>query len=358
MPVVRIATEHLLLGLLFVARLAFLAQGLALANALLAAPWVGRPDAPPWLGSAVRACLWLGATFFATGVLLFAARRLPPPRADEADEPGWPWPRLLGLALAALPALAFAGASELTPLWREILALLDRIEFWQEVERSGPWSGLLVFPVLVALFVPALEALAAFFLVAPPLGLLVLLATRSRLFPTLFAMTAVCQAGLVLASLIGADAFSRLAAEAIAAMRAAPDAEVHLAAEALRRAQGVLASVAASFVAPLLGYLVGAAAVWRARGSGAFFTAGPIEAAPGSASPAGPDGAQAGQPLRAGPQRARVALVALGLLMLAVAAAQVLEGRDVGGRRRRHTFVGGAALVALGALLPRLPRRG
>jgi hypothetical protein len=358
MPFVRIAVERLLLGLLWIARSACLVQGLALANALLAAAWVGRPDAPPWLGIAVRSSLWLGATFFATGVLLFAARRLPPPREGPADEPTWPWPRLLALALAALPALAYAGASPLLPLWREILTVLDEIDFSEAFRGADPFAGLVVLPILAALFLPALEAVAAFFLVGPPLALLVLLATRSRLFPVLFAMTAVCQAGLVLASLLGSDAVSRLVAEAIAAMRSAPDAEVHRAAEALQRAQGVLASVAASFVAPLFGYLVGAAVLWRARGAGAFFTAGSIEAASGSASPAGSGGARTAEPLRAGEQRARVALVALGLLLLAVAMAQVLEGRDVGERRRRHTLVGGAALVAVGAFLPRLPRRG
>jgi hypothetical protein len=356
-PLLRIFVEQGLLGLLWIARSACFAQGLAFSTALLAAPWLGRADAPPWLAGAVRSCAWLGATFFATGVLVVVARYLPRPRADEAAEPP-PWLWLLGLSLVALPALAIAGASPLLPLWREIRAALDQIGFWEAFRGADPFAGLFVLPILAALFVPALEAVAAFFLIAPPLALAVLLATRSHLLPRLFAMTAACQAGLVLASLIGADAFSRLAAEALAAMSAAPDAEVHRAAEELRRAQGVLASVAGSFGAPLLGYLVGAAGLWLARGAGAFFTAGSIGAASGSASPAGPDGVQTGQPLRAGPQRARIALVALGSLLLAVATAQLLEGRETGERRRRHTFVGGAALVALGALLPRLPRRG
>ena len=313
--------ERLLLGLFWIVRSACLAQGLAFATALLATPWLGRADTPPWLESAVRSSLWLGATLFLTGVLVILARRLPPPRADDAAEPTWPWPWLLGIALAALPVLAYAGASPLVPLWREILGLLDQIGFWESLEQSGPNSGLLVLPVLAALFVPALESVAAFFLIAPPLGLLVLLMARSRLFPQLFAMTIASQAGLVLAGLIAADAFSRLAAEAIAAMAAAPDAEVHRVAEDLQRAQGVLVSVAAACVAPLLGYLVGAIALWLARGADAFFTEGAPDSRPA------PEHPQAAAPSRTTEQRARSALVALGALLLAFSAAEALRSR-------------------------------
>lgn len=328
MAFVRIVTERLLLFLFWIARAAFLAQGLAMCTALLAAPLAGRPDAPPWLEIALRSSLAVGATLFVTGVLVLIARHRIQPRVGDDAAPTWPWPWMLGLSLAALPVAAYAGASEFFALCREILDLLDRIGFWKALQRSDPFSGIVLIPILVALFVPFLEASAAFFLIAVPLGLLVLLMTRSRLFPKLFVMMVACQAGLVLASRLAADAFSRVAAEAIGAMTRAEDAEVHRVAEELGRAASALTSTAEAFVTPLLGYLVWLPVLLLSRQVGAFFGAGTVEVAavPSVSTAAVPPPAR---PSVARNRRTRVALVGLGLLLLASAVlSAVLDSLD------------------------------
>jgi len=179
MAFVRVATERLLLALFFLARAAFLTQGLAMCTAMISVPIASRPGAWPWLQIAFRSSLAIGATLFVTGVLLFVARHRTTPRAGDDATPTWPWPLLLGLCLVGLPAAAYAGVSDLGALWREIGVLLDQIGFWKELQRSNQFSGIVLLPILFALFVPLLETAAAFFLIAVPLGLLVLLLTRS-----------------------------------------------------------------------------------------------------------------------------------------------------------------------------------
>jgi hypothetical protein len=132
-----------------------------------------------------------------------------------------------------------------------------------------------MLPILAALLVPTLEAATAFFLIAVPAAMIALLLARSRLFPRIFVMLSVCQAGLVLAGLIGADAFSRLAVEASAVMTAAADLEVQRGVDELRRAEAVLAGTAAAFVTPMIGYLAWASFLALSPRVGTFFTAGP-----------------------------------------------------------------------------------
>jgi hypothetical protein len=275
MAVLRIITERLFLGLFWLARVGFLAQGLALCTALPGLAMARSQSAPQWFQVGLRSSLLIGATLFASGVLLtLVGRRWPAARADDEEaQHGSPWPAVLGLSLVALSQLAYTGAAGLFPLWREIARLLARIGFWEALRHSDPFAGVVVLPILVALLVPALEAATAFFLIAAPLAMLILLVARSRLFPKLFAMLVVCQAGLVLAGLLGADALSQLGTAAISAMAAAEDAEVKVVAEGLRRAQSVLVTTAAAFVLPMLGQVVWLPFVSSSRRVRAFFTA-------------------------------------------------------------------------------------
>ncbi len=347
MSLVRIATERLLLALFWIARSAFLAQGLAMCTALLAVPLASRQGAWPWLGILFRSSLLIGATLFASGVLVYVARHHITPRAGDDAQPSWPWPWLLGLSLAGLPALAFVASSPLLALWREIRVLLDGIGFWEALTNPDPFGGIILLPIFAALFVPLLETAAACFLIAVPLGLIILLLTRSRLFPRIFSMLIVCQAGLVLASLLAADGFSRVASDAIAAMTTEQDAEVQRAAERLGHATGVLSSTAAAFVAPMLGHLLWLPFLLLSRQVGSFFNAGsdrapapapvgtaasidhpfvqpaPMNQAPSATREHRPPARAAHAPGR----RARVALVALGSLMLVFAAGQALRSR-------------------------------
>ncbi|MGH7288631.1 MAG: copper resistance protein CopC [Myxococcota bacterium] len=346
MSFVRIGTERLLLALFWIARSAFLAQGLAMCTALLAVSLVSRQGSWPWVGIALRSSLLIGATLFASGVLVYVARHHITPRAGDDAQPTWPW--LLGLSLAGLPALAFVASSPLLALWREIGVLLDGIGFWEALTNPDPFGGIILLPIFAALFVPVLETAGVFFLSAVPLVLIVLLLTRSRLFPRIFSMLIVCQAGLVLASLLASDAFSRVASEAIAAMTTEQDAELQRAAEKLGHATGVLSSTAAALVAPMLAYLVWLPFLLLSRQIGSFFSAGsdpapapvpawtaaPIEHAfvqPAPMAQPTPSATREHRPpakaAHAPGRRARVALVVLGALMLVFSAGQALRSR-------------------------------
>src|SRR5262245_11876594 len=207
MALLRIAIERLLLALFWIARSAFLACALATVAAALATAVVGAGSAlPSWLGEIARSWGLVGGTSLLAAVLLFAAPHLgEPAEVGDADgPPAWVWPLLIGFSLVLLPSLTWARCTVLVALWREICVLLDRVGFWDAFQRADPFAGIAILPILAALLVPALETAAACFLIAAPLGLVALLPTRSRLFPRLFALIVVCQAGLVVACLLGA----------------------------------------------------------------------------------------------------------------------------------------------------------
>jgi hypothetical protein len=296
MPLVRASLERLLLLGFGAARSIFLFQGLAFGCAWLAARSMAPADAPAWARDAMLSALLLSATFVVAGLLLVAARGWRVPRTSGDHGPAWPWPVLLGVSLLALPGLAASAAAGLPPLWSEIAARLGAIGFWDEWMRPGP-SGMVMIPLMLALLVPALVTAAAFFSIGFPIALLPLLATRSRLFPTLLAMGVVCQAALVLGGWLAAGAFARLAEQAITAMAAAEDAEVLLVADELRRATGVLSSTATALVAPLLGMLAWLAFLRPSSTAAAWFTEG------ASASPVACGAARAGLAAPAGAAR-------------------------------------------------------
>jgi methionine-rich copper-binding protein CopC len=338
MSVLRIALERLLVLVFWLTRSAFLAFALATATTFLGtAALGGGPEGGPWVAVVARACLGIGATSLVAAVLLFVAPRLPAPAPSEDESPpAWIWG--LGLSLLALPALAWANAGDFVALSREILALLDEIGFWDAFARGGQYSGLVMLPVLALLFVPALEAIAAFFVIALPLALLALLPTRSPRFPRLFAMLAVSQAGLVLASAIGAGAFASVAAEASGVMGEARDAEVLRAGADLARAAAVLGATAKSFVTPMLGTLLWLPVLLTSPRAGAYFRARTAEA-PATRPSAAPIERGTPEPTRrsvvqptpakAAPdsRNASLALIALGTLMMAVGAGEALLAR-------------------------------
>src|SRR5262245_10937876 len=334
MALLRTVLEALLAVPFWIARAAFGAFAVAALTALVGAGAMGGPEAPAWLAVVTRSCLLIGGTFLLAAVLLYVAPGLRAPAAAESDgPPGWIW--LLGLTLVALPALAWQSAADLLALWREILVLLERVGFWQEFQRGGQFSGLVMLPIMAGLFVPALEAIAAAFLIAVPLGLLALLPTRSRQFPRFFTMLVVCQAALVLASAIGADAFARLAGELIASMRAAEDAEVQQASEMLDHAVRVLGATSTAFVTPLLGSAAWIPVLLVSPLAAAFFDASATQRATAIQPAWSP--ASLAQPLpaptpapRAAPgasRHARYAAVALGVVMLLFSLGQALRPR-------------------------------
>ena len=344
---IRALVERLLLLLLGAARGIFILQGIAFGCASVVVFAAAPPQAPAWLRGAMVSALLISATFFLAGVLLIAARRWRVTDTSSSGEPAWPWRMLLGLSLLTLAAVA---ASGILPLWSRIAAQLAATGFWDDVTRPGPFAGLLILPTFFALFVPALVTTAALFSFAFPLTLFPLLVTRSRLFPTLLAMGAICQAALVVTGWIAADAVARLAAQAHATMSASGDAEVLRVADEVDRATGILTRTAVALIAPVCCMLGWLAFLLPSGAAAAFFTAGPNPASdealhetprePAAPRPSipidpfgerqsvtSPDPAKVRPGPGAGARRARVALAVLGALMLLFAAADRLRTR-------------------------------
>ena len=252
MLLIRAAVERLLLLLFRVARGIFLLQALAFGAASAAVFALAPPEAPAWVRGVTMSALLISGTFFLAGLLLIAARRSRATDTGSSGKPAPPWPLPLGLSLIILPAVAAIASSQLPPLWSRIATQLAATGFWDSATLPGQDSGLVMLPVLLGLFVPALVTAAAVYSVAFPLALIPLLTARSPLFLTLLAMGAVCQAALVLTGWIATDIFARLAAQALAAMTASGDAEVLRVADELRQATGILTGTATALVAPLL----------------------------------------------------------------------------------------------------------
>ncbi len=130
-----------------------------------------------------------------------------------------------------------------------------------------------MIPIFLALFVPLLLTAAAMFSVVFPLALFPLLTARSRLFPTLLVMGVICQVALVLTGWIAADAFARLATQALAAMAASGDAEVLRVGGELDWATGILTRTALALVAPTLGLLAWSVFLRPSGAAAAYFAA-------------------------------------------------------------------------------------
>ena len=252
MSLLHAGVERLLLVILAAVRVLCLLQGLAFATASAATLAAAPPDAPPWLRAIGLTAAMVSATFFVTGILLVMARRWPVAPAGRTADPLWPWQAALGVSLVGVALLTALAASNLPSLWLMIGTQLKAIDFWSGVSRPDPYGGIVLLPIILALFVPALVTAAAAFAIAYPLALLLLLPARRPLFPTLLFMGGLCQAGLVLAGWLSAEMFSRLAEQALIAMDASGDAEVLRLTVDLRLAKGVIASIATALAIPTL----------------------------------------------------------------------------------------------------------
>lgn len=115
---------------------------------------------------------------------------------------------------------------------------------------------------------------AAAFSVGFPLALLVLVATRSRLVPTLLTLGAICQVALVLSGWIAADVLARLASQALTVMTGSGDAEVLSLASELDWATGTLTRTALALVAPTIGLLAWTAFLRPSGDAAAYFADG------------------------------------------------------------------------------------
>ncbi len=247
--------EGFLFGLFAIVRVACLMQGFALLATLLGAPVVGQASSG-WLQTTLDGLLRAGAVLFVTGLALFLARRHRLPTEAGTLVPKAVWPLALAASLVLLPVLAWLRSGDLALLWNQVSGLLGEAGFFEELERGGQGSGLIMLPILVALLVPILETVVVFFLVVVPPILLVPLAARSPRFPSLFSMLAATQTGLAVCSFAVAATLASLVGEVMTSMNASGDAEVIRAAEIAAQLLGLVDSTARGFVLPVLGHLV------------------------------------------------------------------------------------------------------
>jgi hypothetical protein len=324
------SVERLLLLFLWIARILFLLQALAVGAAAGAAFAGAGGAAPSWAQGAMTRGLLISAIFLVAGLLLVVAGRWRAPSTGIRVEPTWPWPLVLGVSLLALPAAAAVAGSGLPSLWRRIAAQLSTIGFWDGVARPDPYGGIVLLPILLALMVPMLLTAATAFSIGFPLALLPLLSGRRRLFPTLLAMGVVCQVALVLTGWIAADVFARLASEALTAMAASGDAEVLRLGDELTWATGILTRTALALVAPTLGMLAWLMFLRPWGPAATYFSESlPVPAMPLASPPAVARHHASNPRLRRGlaAKAARVGLCALGGLMLLFGAADGLRTR-------------------------------
>lgn len=323
MRLLRAGIERLLLLLFGMAQRAFLLQGVAATCAWTAAIALAPADPPAWLRRAMTSTLLLSGAFLVAGLLLIAVRRWRVPDANARIEAAWPWPTLLAISLLASAILAGLAGSGLPPLWSAIANRLDAVGFWDEWARGGANSGLVMLPLMASLVVPVLVTASALFAMALPVGLLPLLAGRSRLFPTLLAMGAVCQVALVGTGWLSTRALSQLAEQALAAMAASGDAEVLAVASDLEHAIGALIRTATALAAPTVGLLAWLAYLRPTGPAAAYFAEDGITVrAEAVVAPA----TRSLEPT-ARARSARFGLAALGVLLLVFSGADVLRTR-------------------------------
>lgn len=266
-------TERLLHALFTLVRIACLAQGLALLATLGAVPGL-RGDGVEWLRTAIDGLILVGVIMVALGIALVLARRIEPGSGEENSARGKRWPAALAATLVLMPLAALPPAGELALLWNHISALLEQVGFREELARGGSGSGLVMLPILLALLVPILETVTAFFLVVAPLLLLVSLARRSAYFPKLFVMLVATQTGLALGSFAAGATLSALVTQVMASMQASGDAEVLRAAEFAALLLGLLDRAARGFVLPVLGHFLWLPFLLLSAAPKRFFAAG------------------------------------------------------------------------------------
>ena len=251
--------DRLLLWPFGVARNLFFLQGLAFGCASAAAFAWTRSDVSPWIIRSVVVAGLMSGTFVVAGVLLSWMRSWTPTRDRWSDPAESVWPTALGGSLVLIAGLTVAVSAGLPGLWRQILAQLSAIEFWEGLTTPSQFGGIVTLPILLALFVPALVTVAALFSFFFPLVLLARLRSRPLMFPTMLSMGAVCQSALVATGWLAAMLLRELIQAFNAAMLEDPNPEVVQVSDQLARAVSTLMTTATMLVLPaavLVGWAV------------------------------------------------------------------------------------------------------
>jgi methionine-rich copper-binding protein CopC len=242
--------DRLLLWLFAVARTLFLLQGLAFGCAAAATLAWTRRSAPPWALRALVFGALLSGGFVGAALVLSWMRSWTAPRDTWSDPRASRWRAGLGGSLVLIAGLTLVASAGLPPLWREISANLAAIGFWEELTRPSQFGGIVILPILAALFVPALVTAAAIFSFLFAIVLLARLPFRPLMFGVLASMGAVVQSALVATGWLATAVLRELAEAGAAAMLSAPDQEVRQLADQLTTAVNTLMTSATILVAP------------------------------------------------------------------------------------------------------------
>jgi hypothetical protein len=262
-----------------------------------------------------------------------------PTRDRWSDPAASGWPMAFAGSLVLIAGLTVVASLGLPGLWRQIIAQLSAIEFWNGLTTPSQFGGIVTLPILLALFVPLLVTVAALISFVFPLVLLARLPSRPLMFPTMTSMGAVCQSALVATGLMATMLLRELMQAFNAAMLEAPDAEVVQVADQLTREMSALMATSTMLVLPAAALLGWAVFLRPSSYAAAQFGR---EHAPGTEElpnleanykeePFVAFSAEAGEPVRsagAWPGYGGWALIGLGVLMLLFAAMDGLRPRQ------------------------------
>jgi len=272
MSVIRTLLESLLLFALLLTRLALISAGLAaISSAVIAAGTVHATGDPlSWIR-------WMGVVLGSGGILLFVFRswiRIPRTPDSHTPAPAPSWLGLVPIALVGQAVTAVIFSAPLLALWRESLGFLNRSGLFEGFDPSDSMAGLVFFPIFVVLFVPALEAAAALWLILGPLLLVGLFVTKSRIFPRGLVMTAIAQASLVFGALLAAYTFSLLLPPVLVEVLKTPGPESKPAAAALTHVKDVISPTAVAYAWILLASVVWVPGMMFSKAMATIFTGG------------------------------------------------------------------------------------
>jgi hypothetical protein len=233
-----------------------LLAGLAMLPAV-AAVWA-LPEDADFAPAAARTVVPVAVALCVAGLGAIFLIRSPPailPGEQAHDAPPFGgWLLVVAAVLLVLPLFMVERLQPLIALWRDMLAMLDRHDVWNEAARAHEFSGIVLIPVFATLSVPLVQSAAAVSFAGGSVLLLLLLVVRSARFPNALVVCVLLQSALVVVSWFGADAVEMVAD---ALHRELPaDASRESMATAIDRYATVTRSTARILAATLSAYLI------------------------------------------------------------------------------------------------------
>ena len=215
MPTARSIVEWFAFGLFGLAAVCLIASGIALlaaAGAVQAAGVGGASVRPVIVGSLGLAVALLFAGGLSRYLRHASTTWLPDgPHSQRSSGAGFDgWLILFPSTLIGVPALMLLRLQPLAAFWRDVFALADQFNFWQELQRNSAGSGYVLMPVFSALALPGVEAAAAAATTIGSALLIALLLVRSTRVPRALLLCVLLQGALVPASAVGTTVVVRV----------------------------------------------------------------------------------------------------------------------------------------------------